>query len=197
MNLTLAKMAVCAAAVTAAILAPAAERLAGGLGAPTHADREVSATFALPPPSERNWRLALAPAVMTASNRVEAALGFDADADGALDDFEVSAVVGFDRGAWFVRGGGDGPEERWTAAPSPAGGPLVLDIRLSGAGGAGGAAFRDGGGPLAFAGLPSAPAWLNPSAWNAVRLSARGAGAEGGGRMACAVFADGLAFILK
>jgi hypothetical protein len=171
------------------------ERFAAeGLGEPQFADREVSAVFALPPPAEKIWRMELS-SLQGAGIRVEAALGFDADADGVLDDGEVSAIFGTDRNEFCVTGG-DGLEERWTAAPSPAGGPLALEIRIAAGGGVRNAAFRDGGGALSFAGLPAAPAWLDPSAWNAVRLTARGAG-DRGERLACAIFADGSTLILK
>lgn len=173
----------------------AAERVTvNGLGEPQFADREVSAVFALPQAREKNWRLELSVA-QEQGIRVEAALGSDGNSDDILDDSEVSAIVGFDRGAWFITGG-DGLENRWIAAPSPAGGPLTLDIRLSGVGAVKTVAFRDGGGALAFAGLPAVPAWLNPVPWNTVRLVARGAG-DREEQLVCTVFGDGSTFILK
>ena len=143
------------------------------LGEPAFADRETSATFALPGLDGQNWRLALSLPV-TPSNRVDAALGFDADGDGVLGADETSAVVGVDRLSWTVLGG-DGLEKRWTA-PATAG-PLVMEVNLFTAGGVRRVAFRDGNShAVAFEGLPPRAPFLNPSSWNAVRLTVRGGG---------------------
>ena len=159
-------------AVSASAAAPAAERVrVESLGEPRFADRETSATFALPAASGRNWRLTLSLAG-TPSNRVEVAFGRDSNTNGVLAAEEIAASVSWDRGVWAVSGG-EGLGERHTAEPS--GDTLTLDIRLPSSGGAP-ASFRDGGGPLAFAGLPAAPAWLDPRLWDTARLTARGAG---------------------
>jgi hypothetical protein len=181
-------------AVSASAAAPAAERIrVGDLGEPRFADRETSATFALPAASGRNWRLTLSLAG-TPSNRVEVAFGRDADTNGVLDAEETAATAGWDRGVWAVSGGG-GLGERHTAEPS--GGTLTLDIRLPASGGASpAAAFRDGGGPLAFAGLPAAPGWLDPRLWDTARLTARGAGVRAEEALTVS-FPDGTSVRLK
>ena len=182
-----------ATALCLALSASAAERLfVDSLGTPTLADRETSATFALPALDGQNWRLTLALPV-TPSNRVDAALGFDADGDGALGADETGAVVGVEGLSWTVLGG-DGLEERWTAAA--VGGTLVIDIRLALTGGVERVTFRDGGGAVTFAGFPQKAPFLNPAAWNAVRLTARGGGVRAEAA-AIASFADGTHIILK
>ena len=181
------------AALFLALSAFAAERLfTGSLGEPAFADRETSATFALPGQDGQNWRMTLALPV-TPSNRVDAALGFDADGDGALGADETRAVVGVDRLSWTILGG-DGLEERWTAAAR--GGTLVMDIRLALTGGVERVTFRDGGGAVTFAGFPQKAPFMDPAAWNAVRLTARGGGLRAE-QMKIASFADGTHIILK
>ena len=175
-----------------------------GLGAPVFADREVSRTFALPPARNGNWRLELSVAG-TASNHVEVALGTDSDGNGVLEDGETSAVVGWACGEWFVLGG-EGLGGRWTAAPaSSGGGMLVMDIRTAVSGVWEGVSFRDGGGAAGLGelgiwnqelGIRAAPAWLNPAAWDAARVTARGAG-DRGEAARVSVFADGAILILK
>jgi hypothetical protein len=146
MNLTLAMTAVCAAAATAAVLAPAAERFAAaGLGAPSAADGETSATFALPPPSEKNWRLTLA-LCGSPSNRLECAFGRDADADAALGLEEIEFVCSWSGGLWELTGGDGLGECRGAAASAAATNALSLDIRFGRDGAPVSAAFRDGGG---------------------------------------------------
>lgn len=179
-------------AVSASAAAPAAERVrVESLGEPQFADRETSATFALPAASGRNWRLTLS-LEGTPSNRVEVAFGRDSNTNGVLDAEETAAAAGWDRGVWAVSGGG-GLGERHTAEPS--GGALTLDVRLPASGGAS-PSFRDGGGPLSFAGLPAAPAWLDPRLWDTARLTARGAGVRAEDA-AVVSFPDGTSVRLK
>lgn len=181
------------AALCLALSSLAAERLRmSPLGEPAFADRETSATFALPTLSGQNWRLTLSLPV-TPSNRVDAALGFDADGDGTLGADETATVVGVDRLSWTVLGG-DSLEERWTAPAT--GGTLVMDIRLALTGGVERVTFRDGGGAVTFEGFPQKPPFMNPATWNAVRLTARGGGVRA---EAAAIdsFADGIRIILK
>ncbi|MBP5226406.1 MAG: hypothetical protein J6336_03390 [Kiritimatiellae bacterium] len=164
----------------------------GELPEPAYPDREVSAVFPLPEWGERNVRMTLSAAPRT-ETRVGAALGTDADGDGALDDDETAVELGWDRGVWFILGGEE-PGECLTAPPSRAGGPMVMEIRLSPDGAIERIIFRDTGGALDFGTVPSA--WLVPSAWNAVRLTARGPGGRGE-RFEYAVFPDGLTLILN
>lgn len=180
----------------AAAGARATERLTvGGLGEPAFADRETSATFALPQANERNWRLTLSPGAMTASNRVDAVFGIDADSDSVLSPDETLAVIGFERGSWFILGG-ENLEQRWTAAASPAGGPLVFDVRFSGEGAMRGFTFRDKGGAVSFAELPPMAAFLNPAQWRTMRLTARGGDARTE-MFQVSVFPSGSTFRLK
>ena len=157
--------------------------VAGGLGAPAFADRETSATFALPPATEKNWKLTFAPGLMTPSNRVDVAFGFDADGDSVLSHEETDAVIGYEHnGGWFILGG-DGLGERWTSGVNGGATALFMSTRLSEAGELRGCTFRDDSGwpamgRVAFAGLPPGAAFLNPARWNAARLTARGGGAR-------------------
>jgi hypothetical protein len=191
-SVSVAVAAVCAA--SGGVAAETARFSAAGFGTAEFADGEAVAFHALPAPSGKNWRMTLWPGSAGISNRVEAAFGTDIDGDGALSPAEVSAVIGFERGEWFVLGG-RGLENRWAAAA--AGGALVLDVRLSANGAARGVSFRDGGGnAVSFAGLPPSAAWLSPSARGAARVSARGAGG-GGERLFISSFPDGTAVIVK
>ena len=189
------RMIICLMAVLAGT-APAAEAAKrfgmAGAGAPVFADLESSETFALPPPGAGNWRLSLSLAG-TPSNCVEIALGRDANTNAVLDADETAAVLGWDRGVWFA-GGGPGLEERFTATPS--GDTLTLDVSFSASGAVRLAAFREGAAALPFAGMPPAPAWLDPRLWDTARLTARG----GGPRAEAAeirTFPDGTSLILK
>jgi hypothetical protein len=185
----------CAAAFAlAAASALPAERLSmGGAGEPVFADRETSAAFALPEPGENgNWRLTLT-LDGTPSNAVELAFGRDSNSNAVLDVEEICASVGWDRGVWFA-GGAPALSERFTAAPS--GHSLTLDVRIPKSGAAPSAAFSGNGAPIAFAGLPKSPAWLDPRQWDTAVLTARG----GGARAEAAeirVFPGGTTIILK
>ena len=185
-------------AMFAGFPASASERVSvEGFGASVSADGEVSAARALPrgPSWARNWRMEVR-ASGGAGVHVEAALGAGVNGDGILEDGEVTAALGWDRGVWFILGG-EGLGERWTAPSSaPSGGTLAMDVRVRADGSASAVSFRDGGGEVAFAGLPEAPAWLSPPGWGAARLTARGTGGRGEG-FSCAVFADGSLLILK
>jgi len=177
----------------AAALAAAGRLTVEGFGGQEFPDREVCASHALPPPSGKNWRMTLLPGGAGASNRVEAAFGLDASGDGGLSPDETSVAAGFDRGEWYLLGG-PWLEGRWTAPAR--GGALVLDIRLSASGETLGFSFRDGGGALSFAGLPPKAAFLRPSAWDTVRVSAWGAG-PGQDALTVSAFPDGTTVILK
>jgi hypothetical protein len=165
---------------------------AAGLGEPVFADRETSATFALPQAAEKNWRLTLSLAG-TPSNSVEIAFGRDSNTNAVLDAEETAAAVGWDRGVWFASGG-PGLEERFTAAPS--GCALTLDVRFAVNGAVKQAAFSEGKSPLPFEGMPAAPAWLDPAGWDTLRLTARGAGVRAEAARV-SVFPDGTSVTLK
>ena len=189
------RTAICLAFVAAVSAAGAAQRLAiSGAGDPSEfADLESSETFALPLARPGgHWRLTLT-LEGTPSNCVEVAFGRDANTNSVLNADEISTTIGWDRGAWFASGG-PGLEERFTATPS--GGTLTLDICLTAAGAMRSASFSDAGGPLPFAGMPAAPAWLDPRGGDTARLTARG----GGSRAEAAeisVFPDGTLIRLK
>lgn len=151
--------------------APAADHLiVNGLGQPTFADLETAATFTLPQPSARNWKLEISGA-LTASNRLECCFGFDANSNAVLEANEILAAVAWESGEWAVLGGSD-LESRYTAAPS--GTALRLDIRFGADGAVSETVFRDSGQPLAFG--SSAAGLLNPKQWNLACLKARGFG---------------------
>lgn len=137
---------------------------------PTFADLETAATFTLPQPSARNWKLEISGA-LTASNRLECCFGFDANSNAVLEANEILAAVAWESGEWAVLGGSD-LESRYTAAPS--GTALRLDIRFGADGAVSETVFRDSGQPLAFG--SSAAGLLNPKQWNLACLKARGFG---------------------
>jgi hypothetical protein len=191
--MNLKRAAICMAVASAALFPAAAERLTvAGLGEPVSADRETSAAFALPRPSERNWRLSLS-LEGTPSNSVEIAFGRDANTNAMLDAEETAAAVGWDRGTWFASGG-PGLEERFTAPPS--GCSLTLDIRSAVNGAVKQAACSEGGSPLPVEGMPAAPAWLDPAGWDTLRLTARGAGVRAEAARV-SVFPDGTSVTFK
>ena len=190
----------CAGLATAAVLAAtggfSAERLAvGSLGEPAHEDSETSFTVALPPVSAKNWRLSMELSG-TASNRFECAFGRDINTNSVLDAEEVMAVVAWEQGVWLIMG--DGLTERHEAAASSAAtNTLTLDIRIGGGDeGTKRVSFREGGAPLAFAGLEEPPPWLDPRGWHTARLTARGPGGRGEG-MSCSVFDEGSIIVLR
>lgn len=170
-----------------------------GLGEPAFADRETSATFALPSATEKNWKLSFSPGTLTQSNRVDVAFGFDADGDSVLSHSETTAVVGFDCGVWFILGG-DGLGERWTSGVHWNASALAMNIRLSETGELRGYTFRDNGGwpyaAVTFAGLPPKAAFLDPTRWNAARLTVRGGGVRAEAFQVL-VTHDGTTIILK
>ena len=173
MNLTRTVICLTLVAAGAASAAETAERFTlGGADEPTFADLESSATFSLPPPGMRNWRLSLTLAG-TASNCVEIALGRDANTNTVLDAEEIVAALGWDRGVWFVSGG-PGLEERFTATPS--GDTLTLDVVFTASGAVKSISFQEDGRPLPFADLPALPVWLDPRRWGTACLTARGGG---------------------
>ena len=173
------------AALLLACSASAADRLTVNSPLqPLYADLETAATFALPQPSERNWRLDISGA-LSASNRLTCSFGADANTNAVLDAEEITAVLSWEGGAWVVLGGPD-LGTRYTAAPS--GGALRLDIRFRKDGSISSAGLRDSGQPLAFDG--PAAGLLDPKQWDIACLKARGFG-ERAEALQVAVYPDG------
>jgi hypothetical protein len=127
----------------------------------------------------RSFRLELSFAA-TPSNNVQVAFGQDgAPADGKLAAEETAFIIGWDRGAWFLRP--SGLKERHTCAPTDGQTSrrrtLTGVLRVNAQGAVTEVAFADDTGPIAFAGLaldPS-PEWLRPRNWNLLRVTVRGA----------------------
>jgi hypothetical protein len=172
-----------ATAITAAALtAGAATFEVPRLPEPATADREVSATHALPaagPDGPRVFRLELV-FEATPSNHVQVCLGRDAaPADGALDAGETDLAIGWDRGGWFLSPRGLRARHAVPAASSNGTQRLTALIRVTAAGDCLPPAFADRDGAVAFAGLPRPPLpqWLRPGTWDTLRVTARGAGA--------------------
>ena len=169
-------------AITAAALAAGAATLeAPRLPEPATADREVSATHALPaaPGGPRVFRLELV-FEATPSNHVQVCLGRDAaPADGALDAGETDLAVGWDRGGWFLSPRGLRARHAVSAASSNGTQRLTALIRVTASGVCLAPAFADRDGAVAFAGLPQPPLpeWLRPGTWDTLRVTARGADA--------------------
>ena len=172
-----------AAAITAAALAAGAATLeVQPLPEPATADREVSATHALPaagPDGPRVFRLELV-FEATPSNHVQVCLGRDtAPADGVLDAGETDLAIGWDRGGWFLSPRGLCARHAVPAASSNGTQRLTALIRVTAAGACLPPAFTDRDGAVAFAGLPQPPLpeWLHPGTWDTLRVTARGADA--------------------
>jgi len=170
-------------AITAAALAAGAATLeVPRLPEPATADREVSATHALPaagPDGPRVFRLELV-FEATPSNHVQVCLGRDtAPADGVLDAGETDLAIGWDRGGWFLSPRGLRARHAVPAASSNGTQRLTALIRVTAAGDCLPPAFTDRDGAVAFAGLPQPPLpeWLHPGTWDTLRVTARGADA--------------------
>ena len=171
-----------ATAITAAALAAGAAILeVPRLPEPSTADREVSATHALPaaPGGPRVFRLELV-FEATPSNHVQVCLGRDtAPADGALDAGETDLAIGWDRGGWFLSPRGLRARHAVPAASSNGTQRLTALIRVTASGVCLPPAFTDRDGAVTFAGLPPPPLpeWLHPGTWDTLRVTARGADA--------------------
>ena len=171
-----------ATAITAAALAAGAATLeVPPLPEPATADREVSATHALPagPDGPRVFRLELV-FEATPSNHVQVCLGRDtAPADGVLDAGETDLAIGWDRGGWFLSPRGLRARHAVPAASSNGTQRLTALIRVTASGVCLPPAFTDRDGAVTFAGLPPPPLpeWLHPGTWDTLRVTARGADA--------------------
>ena len=171
-----------ATAIAAAALAAGAAALeAPRLPEPATADREVSATHALPaaPGGPRVFRLELV-FEATPSNHVQVCLGRDtAPADGVLDAGETDLAIGWDRGGWFLSPRGLRARHAVPAASSNGTQRLTALIRVTASGVCLPPAFTDRDGAVTFAGLPPPPLpeWLHPGTWDTLRVTARGADA--------------------
>ena len=169
-------------AITAAALAAGAATLeVPRLPEPATADREVSATHALPaaPGGPRVFRLELV-FEATPSNHVQVCLGRDtAPADGVLDAGETDLAIGWDRGGWFLSPRGLRARHAVPAASSHGTQRLTALLRVTASGVCLPPAFTDRDGAVAFAGLPQPPLpeWLRPGTWDTLRVTARGADA--------------------
>jgi hypothetical protein len=173
------------------------------LPAPAFADQEVSQdiplgpAFSAPGESAGTFRVILT-FVATPSNNVQFALGRDAaPADGRLDASETAFIAGRDRGAFFLRPRGLAERSELPDEAGPGPETLVFQVRRTAAGGFGNAAFTVNGQPLAFPVPPSpAPEWLDPSGWDILRVTSRGAA---GPQASVTVkrFPDGVSVILK
>ncbi|NCB64452.1 MAG: hypothetical protein EOM52_12840, partial [Clostridia bacterium] len=108
---------------------------------PLYADLETAVTFALPQPSERNWRLDISGA-LSASNRLTCSFGSDVNTNAVLDAEEITAVLSWEGGAWVILGG---PDLGTRYAAQPSGGALRLDIRFRKDGTIASAGLRDSG----------------------------------------------------
>ena len=185
----------------AALAASAATFEPPRLPEPVTADREASASHALPAgPSDgtRVFRLELA-FEATPSNNVQVSLGRDAPpADNTLDAGETDVTVGWDRGEWFIAPRGLRSRHAVPAVSSNGLQKLTAFIRVTAAGDCLTPSFADRDGAVAFAGLPAGPlpGWLRPDTWDTLRVTARGADAPQ--ETVMAVFApDGTRLELK
>ena len=165
-----------------AVAAPQAVRV--GLPAPVCADSEVSADAGVPE-MEQLARVAAVSLALAASpsNNVEVALGEALGGDGPDPD-GTAVVVGWDCGAWFVKG--DRLRQVFSVAVTNAGTvcvrTLTARVRLGKGGAPLGVSFfeerRDNNGALlersavSFGGVP--PEWFDPRRFVTARLTSRG-----------------------
>ena len=166
---------------------------------PAHADGEAWAGGALPamPAEARSLRVTLELRGASAANGAEAVLGAEPGAGGPGPD-GTAAAFGWDRGEWFVLGGG--LRRRFAAA---AGGPgaggrraLTLRVRLGASGAPAGAWLEEGGRPVDFGMAQGELAgWLGAlppvGLWAAARGGAEGVSVTAGWS------ADGTGIILR
>ena len=112
----------------------------------------------------------------TPSNNVEVALGCDADGDGELAPHETGLVVGWSCGRYFIENFRTGEIAEEAAAESPSVARSLdwhCEVTKDNRSLVSFAATNEVG--AAFAALSEdAPAWLYDSAWNLMRLVARG-----------------------
>jgi len=147
---------------------------------PAFADREVSASSALPAgrlDGLRVFRLELA-FDATPSNNVLVALGRDAaPADGHLDAGEADLSVGWNRGEWFLLPRGLRERHAVSAASSNGAQRLTAYIRVTSQGVCLPPSFADGDGEITFGSLDTTPfpEWLRPDIWDSLRVTVRGA----------------------
>ena len=173
------------------------------LAEPLFADNEGSATEPLPGPASagddfRIFRLTLSFAA-SPSNCVQVALGCDnLPSDGLLAAEETSVILGYDCGEWFLRPAG--LRERFTvpATPGLTKRNLSLSIRFDSVGVPLALACEADNVPISFTrlSLPPLPAWLNPEAWDTLRVTTRGDATPSGALRA--IFAkDGAVITIK
>lgn len=118
----------------------------------------------------------------TASNNVQIAFGKDADNDGKLPAEETAAIVGWDRGSWFLQSG----DLRTVFTNTPANSAVTTSrtfkmfVRLNASGSPIALTFQNEAGcTVILGGLQGVPAWINPKEWDMVALTARGWGERG------------------
>jgi len=152
------------------------------LDEPVHADGEVSQDRAIP--SQAAERLldftVTITATTSATNNVQIAFGCDNNpTDGELAAEEMDLIIGWDRGAWFIRP--RGLRERYEYIPADGGETLkerTLKLRI-------GIAqhdtpveitLEDETGVFSFPGLnlDPLPDWINPIGWDLLRVTVRG-----------------------
>ncbi|MCK9506417.1 MAG: hypothetical protein M0Q95_19830 [Porticoccaceae bacterium] len=152
------------------------------LGEPVYADGEVSQDKAIPPQAADkllDFTVTIT-ATTSATNNVQIAFGRDdSPMDGELAAEETDLIIGWDRGAWFIRP--RGLRERYEYIPSDGGETLkerTLKLRI-------GIAqhdtpveltLEDEAGVFSFSGLnlDPLPDWINPIGWDLLRVTVRG-----------------------
>jgi hypothetical protein len=145
---------------------------------PVYADREVSQDAVVAGCGSQtrivNVELAF---TATPSNNVQIAFGSDLNNDGRLSFGEVRMTLGWDCGKWFIASGDQ--TQQFTYAPVGASTgsvfrTLKMPMRLNAAGVPLSLSFAEGSSPFTFENLTSVPAWVRPTEWSMLRLTARG-----------------------
>ena len=178
--------AVFLAAAAAALLVSGADIVSTAVPPPVSADTERCVHLAVPPLAGKDFIKVSMSFNASPSNSLAIAFGADADGDGRLSLREQAAGLGWDNGVWFVRRPGASAWERLEEAG--AAGPRLLEAVLW---------LRSAtSGPrlvLSVDGTPAASGaraagWVPLSALEngTVRVTARGHGVEGAGRVAFA-----------
>jgi len=175
--------------------------------APVPADMEASASAAMPAPTGRAFRLALSLDASPANSACAALGGSD---PGPLEPDRTAVIIGWDRGAWYIRGNRLRERHAAPAANPHAAGERRLTLRVRKGAGRWGdghvSLFEErwvGGAmlsrsPVVFAGLAPETllSWLgDPSGWTT--LSAVSRGGTGNVSATASYHADGTLLILR
>jgi len=152
------------------------------LDEPVFADGEVSQDKAIPSQAADKLLdfMITITATTSATNNVQIAFGRDDNpTDGELAAEETDLIIGWDRGAWFIRP--RGLRERYEYIPSDGGEnlkerTLKLYLKIAQHNTPSAITLEDETGVFSFPGLnlDPLPDWFNPTGWDLLRVTVRG-----------------------